>query len=279
MATTRWKDKTLITALADDDNFPVTDTDDTNTDKRATAAKIGSYVASATLTLSGKTFDLGSNTMTGTAAEFDAALQSDTFVFNSEIGSVVQAWDADLDTLAGLSSADGNFIVGSATGWVVESGATVRTSLGLGSLATLSEVSFSDIADAAIVTEAEGISSNDNDTTIPTSAAVRDHSPIKAWVNFDGTGTVSIRESFNVSSITDIGTGKYDVNFQNSMVDSDYAVSISGRKNDSNDDANFTAAAGSTTRTPSSTSCPITTAFSSNASARDFPDVYVLVVR
>lgn len=47
------------------------------------------------------------------------------------IGTNVQAWDADLDAIAGLSSADGNFIVGSATGWVAESGSTARTSLGL----------------------------------------------------------------------------------------------------------------------------------------------------
>jgi len=43
-----------------------------------------------------------------------------------------QALDADLTAIAALSSADSNFIVGSATGWVAESGATARTSLGLG---------------------------------------------------------------------------------------------------------------------------------------------------
>ena len=47
------------------------------------------------------------------------------------IGSNVQAYDANLSAIAALSSADGNFIVGSAGGWVVESGATARTSLGV----------------------------------------------------------------------------------------------------------------------------------------------------
>jgi len=46
----------------------------------------------------------------------------------------------------------------------------------------------------------------------------------RAWVNFDGTGTVSIRESGNVSSITDNGTGDYTVNFNNAMPSADFAV-------------------------------------------------------
>ncbi|MGA0400995.1 MAG: phage tail fiber protein, partial [bacterium] len=68
-----------------------------------------------------------------TTANFTGTLQNggSNVVVDSDIGSSVQAYDADLTAIAGLSSADGNFIVGSATGWVVESGATVRTSLGL----------------------------------------------------------------------------------------------------------------------------------------------------
>lgn len=93
-----------------------------------------------TATLTNKTFDLGTNTLTGSAAEFDAALQSDTFVFTSEVGSVVQAYDADLTALGALAKTDGNFIVGNGTTWVAESGSTARTSLGLGSLATASTV-------------------------------------------------------------------------------------------------------------------------------------------
>jgi hypothetical protein len=45
----------------------------------------------------------------------------------------------------------------------------------------------------------------------------------RAWVNFNGTGTVAIRASGNVTSITDNGTGDYTVNFTNAMPDANYA--------------------------------------------------------
>ena len=51
----------------------------------------------------------------------------------------------------------------------------------------------------------------------------------RAWVNFNGTGTVAIRASGNVSSITDNGTGDYTVNFTTAMPDANYYVGgISG---------------------------------------------------
>ena len=58
----------------------------------------------------------------------------------------------------------------------------------------------------------------------------------RAWVNFNGTGTVAIRSSFNVSSITDNGTGDYTVNFTNAMTNANYAItgSSGGAFNTSN---------------------------------------------
>jgi hypothetical protein len=50
----------------------------------------------------------------------------------------------------------------------------------------------------------------------------------KAWVNFNGTGTVAIRASFNVSSITDNGTGDYTVNFTTALADANYCTNVSG---------------------------------------------------
>jgi hypothetical protein len=45
----------------------------------------------------------------------------------------------------------------------------------------------------------------------------------KAWVNFNGQGTVAIRGSYNVSSITDIGTGTYQVNLTTAMPDANFS--------------------------------------------------------
>ena len=45
----------------------------------------------------------------------------------------------------------------------------------------------------------------------------------RAWVNFNGTGTVAIRASFNVSSITDNGTGDFTVNFTSALADANYS--------------------------------------------------------
>ena len=46
----------------------------------------------------------------------------------------------------------------------------------------------------------------------------------RAWVNFNGTGVVAIRASYNVSSITDNGTGDYTVNFTSALTDANYCI-------------------------------------------------------
>jgi hypothetical protein len=51
----------------------------------------------------------------------------------------------------------------------------------------------------------------------------------KAWVNFNGTGTVAIRDSYNVSSITDSGTGDYTINFSTALNNSNYSAVGSSR--------------------------------------------------
>ena len=77
----------------------------------------------------------------------------------------------------------------------------------------------------------------------------------RAWVNFNGTGTVAIRASGNVSSITDNGVGTYTVNFTNSMPDVNYAAVVSGGTGAGN--ANNNNSPGNTT--PTSSAFPIQT--------------------
>ena len=55
-------------------------------------------------------------------------------------------------------------------------------------------------------------------------AAVNAKTTAKAWVNFNGTGTVAIRSSYNVSSITDNGTGNYTINFITPMNDDKFTL-------------------------------------------------------
>ena len=61
--------------------------------------------------------------------------------------------------------------------------------------------------------------------TVQDSAGTQIGTFCRAWVNFNGTGTVAIRASFNVSSITDNGTGLYTINLTNAMPDVNYAWS------------------------------------------------------
>lgn len=97
----------------------------------------------------------------------------------------------------------------------------------------------------------------------------------RAWVNFNGTGTVAIRASGNVSSITDNGTGDYTVNFTTAMPDVDYCVNgtCSGSDTPSNNVAslNTKLTGGLTT-----TGCRVYSTNNSSAAAdRDFMAVAI----
>ena len=67
----------------------------------------------------------------------------------------------------------------------------------------------------------------------------------KAWVNFNGTGTVAIRDDNNVTSITDGGTGLYTVNYTSNMSNANYAANFSNTIQNSqiNTNANMTSSA------------------------------------
>jgi hypothetical protein len=94
----------------------------------------------------------------------------------------------------------------------------------------------------------------------------------RAWVNFNGTGTVAIRASGNVTSITDNGTGDYTVNFTTAMPDANYAATTNTHGASISDYATTTIAPSDTAPTASA----LRVATRSTAGTR-FDSAYVFV--
>lgn len=102
----------------------------------------------------------------------------------------------------------------------------------------------------------------------------------KAWVNFNGLGTVAIAASYNVSSITDNGTGDYTVNFTTEMPNTNYVIAGFARRD--NDVAGvFSVISALSTDTKTTTACRIRSFFqlSGSTSPFDSPEVDVVIFR
>ena len=115
-------------------------------------------------------------------------------------------YDATLDKWVLQNPAKGIFAISAAT----------ESTAGIAKIATTAQAkALTD--DTTIMTPAK----------IPSALNATGFAPLyacRAWVNFNGQGTVAIRGSGNVSSITDNGTGKYTINFGTNMPNIDYAV-------------------------------------------------------
>lgn len=113
---------------------------------RATDADTADEIAGGTVNVDSGTANAGtlwtttftpSNTIGSTAMNWYKVVDS------SQIGSVVQAWDTNLDQIAALSPTADNFIVGNGSAWILETPSQSRTSLGLGTIATQASDSVS----------------------------------------------------------------------------------------------------------------------------------------
>jgi len=101
-------------------------------------------------------------------------------------------------------------------------------------------------ADVASMSSSGNFSFNSGYGSVATAYACR------AWVNFNGTGTVAIRASGNVSSITDNNTGNYTINFTTAMPDGNYSIAQTLSAQAANNDGGVAVIASGTT--PSTTS-------------------------
>lgn len=70
---------------------------------------------------------------------------------------------------------------------------------------------------------------------VRTSDGIENAKLCRAWISFNGTSTPVIRVSFNVSSITDNGTGNYRVNFSNAMGGGVLVVNVSAKRENVNE--------------------------------------------
>jgi hypothetical protein len=95
----------------------------------------------------------------------------------------------------------------------------------------------------------------------------------RAWVNFNGTGTVAIRASGNVSSITDNGTGDFTVNFTTAMPDANYSFVATVSANAIS--SGSTIASAPFTTTPTASACRFVSATSAATSDPLYANVAV----
>lgn len=136
--------------------------------------------------------------VTGTVAVANGGTGSTTasaarIALGVAIGTNVQAWDSDLDI------------------WATK---TAPTSVVVGT------------SDTQTLTNKTLTAPNIDSAPFATVSGSAPLYACRAWVNFNGTGTVAIRASGNVSSITDNGTGDYTVNFTTAMVDANYSIAF-----------------------------------------------------
>ena len=181
----------------------------------ALATITGSNIASATVTGS----NIASATVTGSNIASNTLTESN--IASSSYATTAQS--AGTNTTGSITSGTTALTVASGTGTnngdqVVGEGITPGTTVSSGGGTTSIVLS----ANANTTLSSKPVTFY-NTTKLLNPATVGGQL-CRAWVNFNGTGTVAIRASFNVSSITDNGTGDYTVNFTTALADANYAL-------------------------------------------------------
>jgi hypothetical protein len=189
-------------------------------------------------TTASDTYAVTTLTAFGRSLMDDADATAARATLGSVIGTDVQAYDAGLQSISGLTTAADRTIYTTASDTYAVTTLTAfgrslmddadaaagRTTLGLGTMATQSSGA---VAITGGTVAAGTLTGDVAAARIAVALNAAGSAPIyacRAWVLFNGTGTPAIAASGNVSSITDNGTGNYTVNFTTAMPDASYAV-------------------------------------------------------
>ena len=183
---------------------------------------------------------IASQQITGTGSatytlDYSVSNEEDVAVFVNNVRQNVSSY-----TVSGNQLTLGGTISASDECWVLFLGRTVGTKTpAVGSVTNdmLSSGSFSNITGTGTLTNFTSTGIDDNATsnalTLDSSANLQFNSGygsvataygVRAWVNYDGRVSVGIRNSGNVSSVTDTATGDYTINFINAMPDVNYSI-------------------------------------------------------
>lgn len=147
---------------------------------------------------------------------------------NVGIATTVPDYRLDVTSTDNATTTMAMSVQNNARSYGIGIGAYTMSNRNIGGAAVTIDYTF-DIGGSAIFKTADTErmridSSGQLKTMVTGGSAVMNAYACRAWVNFNGTGTVAIRASGNVSSITDNGVGDYTVNFTTAMPDVDYAT-------------------------------------------------------
>ena len=205
----------------------------------SSTATFGTTTSTAATITSGTITNLASTT--GTIATLNSTTGT-IGTLNSTTGTIATL-NSTTGTIGNLSTTlAGDFTISSGTGTLGTTGVTAGTYGSASAIPFLTVDAKGRITSATSGTFSSTPPANSvTFNTLSTSATEADNvasRTAKAWVNFDGTNafspnpsTSAIRASFNVSSITDNGTGDYTVNFTNAMPNSNYVAIVGSSAN------------------------------------------------
>jgi len=170
---------------------------------------------------------LTAGTTTGTAGIFTSGTITG---LNSTAGTIATL-NSTTGTIGNLSTTlAGDLTISQGTATLATSGATAGTYGSVTAIPFITVDAKGRITSATTGTFSSTPPANSvTFNTLSTSTTEADNvakRTAKAWVNFNGTGTPAIRSDFNVSSITDHGTGDQSVNFDAAFSDSNYCAVI-----------------------------------------------------